>query len=375
MNNRERVLAIMDGKAPDRIPWIPRLLLWYNAHKKAGTLPARYRNMTLREVERDLGLGAPARDARVVRSQMHSVEFKEHWLNSMEKLTEYVTPVGTVTTLFRGSEYLRERDIQDLQVEFMLKQREDYAVVEYIIEHTTHTPTYEAYLAYEREIGDDGYPMVQEGDCPFHKYLRELCGYNNGYFHLNDYPNEVEHLLQVMTQCDKERVWPLIADSPARLILHGMHFSSQMTPPRVFATYIEPYYREFSALLRARGKTLTLHADNDSRAIMKNIERSGYAMVECFATYPMVPTTLTEARAEWGNRVIIWGGVPSPILEEHYSEADFEAYMEGLFKTIAPGGAFILGIADNALPGAKIERIRRITHMVEERGTYPISAT
>jgi hypothetical protein len=331
--------------------------------------------MTLREIERDLGVGAPARDARVVRSQMHGVEVKEHWLTSMEKLTEYVTPLGTVSTLFRGSDYLRERDIQDLQVEFMLKRREDYAVVEYIIEHTTHTPTYDAYLAYEREIGGDGYPMVQEGDCPFHTFLRQLCGYNEGYYHLNDYTTEVEHLLTVMTQRDRQNVWPLIAASPARLILHGAHFSSQMTPPSVFATYIEPYYQEFSALLHKRGKVLTLHADNDARAILKNIERAGYDMVECFATFPMVPTTLAEARAEWGERMIIWGGVPSYILEDNYSEADFEAYMDGLFKTIAPGRAFILGIADNALPGAKIERIRRISQMVAERGAYPINAT
>jgi hypothetical protein len=40
--------------------------------------------------------------------------------------------------------------------------------------------------------------------------------------------------------------------------------------------------------------------------------------------------------------------------------------MDDLFRTIAPGRAFILGIADNAMPGSKIERIRRITRMVEE---------
>jgi len=275
--------------------------------------------------------------------------------------------------MFRGSDYLRERDIQHLQVEFMLKRREDYTVVEYMIEHTTYTEAYDEYLAYDREIGEDGYPMVQEGDCPFHKFLRELCGYNDGYFHLNDYTNEVEHLLKVMTQRDQETVWKLIAESPARMILHGAHFSSQMTPPSVFAQYIEPYYQGFSALLRPRGKVLTLHADNDSRQILANIERAGYGMAECFATYPMVPTTLAEARAAWGKRVIIWGGVPSPILEDPYTDADFEAYMDNLFKTIAPGDAFILGIADNALPGAKIERIRRISEMVEERGRYPIA--
>jgi hypothetical protein len=46
--------------------------------------------------------------------------------------------------------------------------------------------------------------------------------------------------------------------------------------------------------------------------------------------------------------------------------------MDKLFKTISPGDAFILGVADNVMPEAKIERLRRISEMVEERGTYPV---
>jgi hypothetical protein len=60
--------------------------------------------------------------------------------------------------------------------------------------------------------------------------------------------------------------------------------------------------------------------------------------------------------------------VPSIILENTYSDAQFEAYMGDLFRTIGSGEAFILGVADNVMPGAKIERLRRITHMVEELG-------
>ena len=30
MTNRERLLAIMEGRPPDRIPWLPRLQIWYD---------------------------------------------------------------------------------------------------------------------------------------------------------------------------------------------------------------------------------------------------------------------------------------------------------------------------------------------------------
>jgi uroporphyrinogen-III decarboxylase len=86
-----------------------------------------------------------------------------------------------------------------------------------------------------------------------------------------------------------------------------------------------------------------------------------------------VTVTLQEARQAWGNDVIIFGGVPSIILEEDVmADETFEAYMQDVFRTIAPGDAFILGVADNVMPRSKIERVERITQMVNEYGQYPI---
>jgi hypothetical protein len=375
MTNRERLLAIMQGRLPDRIPWIPRLQIWYEANKREGTLPDAYRGMSLRGVEREVFGGTAARDAIIYRIEIEEVEIRTHQVSPMETLTEYVTPVGTVTTQFRSTDHLRRQGIQDAEVGFMLKRREDYPVVEHIIEHTRYTPTFEEYEAYERDVGEEGYPMVNCGDCPMHHWMRALVGYNQAYLHLNDYPNEVERLLGVLTDHYKETVWKQMLDSPARLLMHGHHLSSQMTPPSLFERYILPYYEELSPKLRERGKVLALHGDNDTRHILSHIERAGFGMVECFATEPLVQTTLAEARAAWQDRVIIWGGIPSVILEDPFTDEQFKAYMDDLFRTIAPGRAFILGIADNAMPGSKIERIRRITEMVEQRGTVPISTT
>ncbi len=372
MTNRERILAVLDGKTPDRIPWIPRLGIWYEANRLGGTLPAEYRDKSLRQVERDVFGGTAAREGVVYRTEIRDVEIRTHRPTEMETLTEYVTPVGTVTARLRATDRLRSQGIQDAEVEFVLKRREDYPVVEYLVEHTHYTPAFEQYERYEREVGDDGYPMVNCGDCPLHHWMRALAGYDRAYYHLNDYPNQVERLLGVLTDRIREQIWPAMLDSPARLLMHGHHLSSQMTPPPLFERYILPYYQELSPRIRARGKVLAMHADNDTRAILSHIEQAGIAMAECFATYPMVPTTLAEARAAWGDRVIIFGGVPSVILEDPYTDQQFEQYMDDLFRTIAPGKAFILGIADNAMPGSKIERIRRITEMVDRRGAYPV---
>jgi hypothetical protein len=60
------------------------------------------------------------------------------------------------------------------------------------------------------------------------------------------------------------------------------------------------------------------------------------------------------------------------MLSEPVSTDEFEEYMFNLFRTIAPGDALILGVADNVMPEAKLERIERASEMAEEYGKYPI---
>jgi hypothetical protein len=374
MTNRERLLTIMRGGRPDRIPWIPRMLLWHTAHARRGTLPPRFRGMSLREVERAVGIGTPARDGRVFREVQEGDVETSVRREGRSVVTTYRTPKGEVSTRFRSTEELDAAGIQSLEVEHMVKEPADLDAVTYMLEHTRTEPTYDAYLSYEKEIGDDGYPIVSAGDVPFHHFLQKLAGYETGFFMLADCGNRVGRLLELMEALDRERRWPLIADSPARLILHGVHFDSQLTPPPMFDRYITPYYKDLSRLLHSRGKTLCMHADNDSSAILDHIREAGYDMVETFTTDPIVNCTLEEARDRWGTSVIIWGAVPSVILEPAFSEEEFERYMRRVFRAVAPGDAFILGVADNVMPDAMPERIERITQMTEAWGNVPVRA-
>jgi len=73
------------------------------------------------------------------------------------------------------------------------------------------------------------------------------------------------------------------------------------------------------------------------------------------------------------GKVTIFGGVPSvALLEDSMSDEEFEIFMADLFKAIAPGDRFILGISDTTPPDGKLERLIRITEMVRERGRLPM---
>jgi hypothetical protein len=371
MNTRERMLAILDHKLPDRIPWVPRLLLWYNARLRTGTMPPKWEGLSLRELERELGVGTPARSGTVYEVEREDVEYVEREEGG-KRITEYHTPVGSVRQVMGFSETLDAQGLPGRVEEFFLKGPKDYEVWEWVIEHTRWVPAYDTYEEYDADIGDEGLPLVSAGDVPFHAFAQQLAGYEHAYYQLHDYPDEVEHLLNTITEVHRERMWPVVAESPARLLLHGVHLASQITPPSLFEKYIIPYYEEFMPLMHEHGKSVAMHADNDVSRILDMIERAGWDMVECFVTAPMVPLTVEEAREAWGDRVIIWGGLPSTLLSPNVSEDEFHDYMYDLFETIAPGDAFILGVADNVMPDSLIERVAWVTEFVEEHGYYPI---
>jgi hypothetical protein len=88
MNIRERLMVILDGEIPDRIPWIPRIDLWYRAKSMAGLLPAEWRDLSLRDVERALFGATSARSGRICEVAYDGVEIVTIREGRREK-TEY----------------------------------------------------------------------------------------------------------------------------------------------------------------------------------------------------------------------------------------------------------------------------------------------
>jgi hypothetical protein len=374
MTGKERMLAVLRGEHPDRIPWAPRLELYYRAHLSNGTLPAKYRAWDLRSIYRDQGMEYHCREGHACRTSIKGLETVRREKGDQVRM-EYITPVGSVYTLYRQSEELREQGIGMLEVEHMIKGPADYDVVEWIYQNTVIEPTYEEFLAYEHECGDEGVPQdISRLLTPVGHLLRDLIGYNDAYLHLYDYPDKFERLLRVMVDVEWE-AHRVLAASPALVIHHGEHFDSQMTPPPIFKTYFLPYLKEVTAYYHQHGKLVMGHLDADLTGLEEMVLESGYDIGECVTTFPLVPMTLQRLREVWGNRLIIWGGLPSTILSEPYTDEEFEAYMRELFRIIAPGDAFILGVADNVMGDTRWERMERVLPLIEEYGQYPIDPT
>jgi uroporphyrinogen-III decarboxylase len=322
------------------------------------------------DIVRDLGGGLYHPFLMIFSERFHNVEVKVYE-QGREKLTEYKTPLGTVSTKHVLTSAMAGA-LQPYQTEYMLEQADDYDVVEYIIENTKLTPNYNEFLELEDEFGEDGVVFADSGNAPIHRLMRDLMGYERFFFELHDHPAKVERLLDILT-CQSKEVQEIAADSPADIIRIGGNFSDAVTSPPLFAKYFVPYFQEFSMLMHSRGKIVVSHTDGEMKRLLSLFLKTGIDVAEAFTPTPMTNCTLTEARETWGDKITIWGGVPSIFLCDGFSDEEFESYMLNLFKEIAPGNNFILGLGDNLPADGQLERLARIADLVDKYGEYPIN--
>jgi uroporphyrinogen-III decarboxylase len=397
MTHKERMLRAARGEWADRLPFAPRLDLWYNANVVRGTLPPRYRHgQTTRDIADDLGVGYHA----VVPEFMHvrSADDKTDralgiyrlWgfaykaeLTSVERVirregdtmhVEYRTPVGTVTSTLSYTEEMRQAGASVAWIdEPVIKTVADYKVVGHIFRHIELTPDYDNYRQYQEKVGDRGFAVAygMGSASPMHHVMKDLAEGTQFYYELADHPKELQQLCEDMTPF-YERLVHILADSPAEVVLMGANHDDTITYPPLYREHIMPWLQRWADILHAKGKLLLTHCDGENEGLLDLLAESGFDIAESVCAPPMVRCSMGDMRRAFGGRMTIFGGVPSvALLEESMDEEAFEAYMRGLFREIAPGDRFILGVSDMVPPDAKWERLVRIAEMVEAWGRLP----
>lgn len=369
MNEEQRIKAVFRGRKPDQIPWVARTVLWYTHHKGMGTLPEKYRDWHMWDIQRDLGMGILAR-VYVYETYTEGVEIAVT-NRPGEVITEYRTPVGTVTTTEVDAPEQSHAGATKYLHEKMVKTPADYDVACYIVDHTFVRPKYEEFYETEKGLRGDGLALPLMVRSPWQRILIEFAGYERTFYDLMDVPAQVEKLYQSLYAFAKDKMWPVLLDSPAEYIESNDNFSSLITNPRMFEQYCRPYFTEWGEALHRRGKILGTHIDGEPRALLPLLGPAKIDVAEAFTPAPMTTCTTPEARQLAGPDVIIWGGIPSAILTpDSMGEAEFDAFVVELLQQMRDDERFVLGVGDNVMPEANIERVRRVRGLVEAHGRY-----
>lgn len=368
---RARIQAVLEGQIPDRIPAILRLDKWYRARLHARDVPQELRELSLEEVQARLGLARSARQGHVfktiLRPPVERVESRDGDL----VITEWRTPHRTLRRVGRYGPGDEVAGLNATTVEFPIKCQDDYATYIEVVQHTEYVRTYEEYMRYDRMIGGAGLPLVILGPTPFHDLMLNWVGYEKGYLDFCDCP---DLFLEALQEADAafRRMWPIAAESPARFLMHGVNFDTQMTSPRVFRLCFLPYIKVFNREMHLAGKKVAFHADGDMSGLLELTLEADYDVADCFASHPMVKCTVAHAREVWRDRITIWGGIPSILLEPHVPLDQLRLGLEDLYRHVAPGDHFMPAISDAAMPTSSWIHLAFLCRWLHDHSQCPI---
>ena len=245
-----------------------------------------------------------------------------------------------------------------------IKDSPDYRTVEYIIERSEYVPRYERLRATEAEIGEIGFVVPALGRIPFLQLLIDYFDTPSLFFALRDSPQAIRRL---MTALDRQVIEMLrhLADLDLLYVEFLDNVDGVMTHPKLFTEYCLPHYQRYTEILHEQNKKVGSHTDGNIGPLLTLLAESGLDVCESFSPVPLTPCTFEQAWNVWQHGPIIWGGIPSPLLEERTGESEFEDHVRGLLRTVRDR-PIILGVGDMVLPNNSIERVRRIAEMVEE---------
>jgi hypothetical protein len=386
---RERIDAVLGGRRPDRLPFLDRLENWHRSHSRGGTLPGEYKDLTLPEIYRAVGMGQQKfvvpyglrlRGVEVTASFDGETFYREAepvfesfpgmWdVVASDRpgvtVTHLATPAGTLevrhevlpeTVLMGAEPYLRKHLIEDLSA--------DYRTVEYILERAEFVPQFEKLRAEESRIGGAGYVVPLAHRIPFQQVLLEYLGEVRLFYALHDDPGPVQRLLGLLDLQMSEILHGLAA-LPASYVEFPDNLHGAMTNPRLFACYCLTDLQRYAEILHGQGKKAGSHTDGDVGPLLVLLRESGLDVCESISPFPLTGSSIEEIWGAWQGGPIIWGGIPSPILEEERTdEAAFRRFVSDLLQLVG-AGPIILGVGDLVMGNNSIERVKYVSEQVE----------
>ena len=387
---KERVLAVLDGKQPDRLPFIDRIEIWYKGMQARETMPQEYAGMSLNEVHKAVGIGREKfsipyalklrgvdmrisfEDELIYRETDPDVRYFPAQYSPDEiprnkpgtSIVEYSTPVGSVSVSYVfAASMISLSGMEPYMTTHLIKEPADYRTIEYILERAEFVPLYAEFKAEEKEVGSHGLVVPCIHRIPFQQALLEYLGEMSLFQALYDSIDELDRLIHILDQ-QMVDILNRLAETDLPYIEFGDNLDGMMTNPDLFRQYCLPQYQQYTQILHAQGKKVGSHTDGNLKPLVDLLPESGLDVCESFTPQPLTELPFEEAWQKWRNGPIIWGGIPSSLLEARTEQPVFEDFVDKLLATVGKG-PIIIGVGDMVLDNNQIDRVKYIAEKIE----------
>jgi len=364
MKPEERILAVFEGRPRDRVPWNIRPEFWYLVNKAMGTLPPKYRGLSILDVCREWGASWRCYSGYFVDSFVEvtyggDVKFKTEERGRLI-ITKIETPAGELRQISKRDEWGFSSRI----VEYPVKGLEDFKPLRYLLENMEVRFNRETYERMRRELGGWGILSYFFPRTPLQRLMINYAGIEGTIRLLFRHRTEVEGLMEDIKRSN-DRFYEVMARTPIRIFNLGENIDVRITSPRLFEKYCLPYYQERSGYLHKHNKFVHIHIDGWAKPLLPFLKETGLDGVEALTPRPVGDMTLEEIKRALGDEMILIDGIPFIyFMPEAVSLNKFDKFVRRIISMFHDN--LVLGISDELPPPADEGRVRRVSEIIDE---------
>jgi len=328
LTHRERILALLQGRELDRVPFIT-----YDFEPPA-----------IADVLATVG---PERIGLLRWSAIHRVEHPHCRFHTevfyrgeakWERTTLY-TPAGSVYEERAyepgyGSKAIRKHYIQEAS---------DYEVLWAYLEDCVILEDYDRYRSDAAALGDQGLPLTAVERTPYQQLWVEWVGLDLLPYHFADLPEQVEHTIGLL-RGRARRIFELAVRSPAPFIDFPDNITAPAIGPRRFREYCVPLYNELADMLAETGRPVFVHMDGDLKPLWGDIATSRVGGIDSLSPPPDNDTSVADAVRMWPS-MRLWVNFPSSVHVQPYERV--RAVAEELLVQGGHTGRLQIQISEN----------------------------
>jgi hypothetical protein len=161
------------------------------------------------------------------------------------------------------------------------------------------------------ELGEDGIPKPEIERTPWQQLWIEWVGLEPLSYHLADWPDHVEKTLELLEQRAR-KTFEIAVRSPAPCIVMVDNITASAIGPARFRKYCARLYDELAYMLADSNRPVFSHMDGMLKPLWGDIARSRVGGLDSFTPAPDCDTPVDEAVKMWPEKRL-WLNFPSSV--------------------------------------------------------------
>ena len=371
MNDRERILTLLSGDVPDRVPWFGDLAYWASALEWRGQVPENWQfTEDYYRFHRQLGVGFYLQGYWAFEALPRADVTIEEREEGDSRLRIVHTPLGTLHEIWKFS----PESCSTAPIRHMINSPSDLPILRYWYDSLSYAPAPDEAIRRRPWIGDSGVVLCYLPRSPFMELTAILAGITNIVNLWMEVPDEFEETLRVM-EASFDRAAKAALSVPADCFMIPENLSSEVVGRRFYERYVAPWERKWIARIHEAGKYSFIHMDGTLRGLLKQVSESGFDVIEAVTPQPAGDAAIQELRSLSGPDPILWGGLPGIYFTPLVSDAEFDRHVREVLEVMVEDKHMVLGVADQVPPDGLRSRVARVVELVERYGHYPATST